>query len=120
MASDDLERQWAPEWASMTASMAQWRAAHPRATLMEIEAALDERMAPLRAQMLADTALVSRSAKIGGVPRAERPTCSACGRPLVSRGGEERTLQTNGGQDIRLRRDYGECPACGVSLFPPG
>ena len=32
--------------------MAEWRGQHPRATLSEIEAALDERLARVRARML--------------------------------------------------------------------
>jgi phage host-nuclease inhibitor protein Gam len=37
----------------------EWRLQHPRASLKEIEAAIDERLAKVRARMLQDAALAS-------------------------------------------------------------
>ena len=99
--------------------MAQWRREHPRATLTEIEDALDGRMGTLRAEMLADAALASGAAKFAGKPASERPKCPECGGALLSRGVAERILTTTGGRDIRLRRSYAQCPQCGLELFPP-
>ncbi|MHB8626228.1 MAG: hypothetical protein ACYDBJ_18685 [Aggregatilineales bacterium] len=39
--------------------MKDWRVEHPKATLSELEKALDERLGRLRGQMLEDSALVS-------------------------------------------------------------
>ena len=119
MESRELEGQWAPKWADVSAAMAQWRRDHPRATLTEIEQALDERMGTMRAEMLVDIALTSRAASFAGAPVTERPHCPACDEALVSRGEAERTLLTTGGKNIRLRRSYAHCPACGLALFPP-
>ena len=66
--------------------MAQWRREHPRATLTEIEDALDERLAAIRGQMLTDTALASQSASFAGAPPTERPRCPGCDARLVSPG----------------------------------
>jgi predicted RNA-binding Zn-ribbon protein involved in translation (DUF1610 family) len=99
--------------------MAAWRREHPRATLTEIERAVDERLGTLRVQMLEETAVASGAAAFAGVPEAERPRCPDCGQALVSRGRAERELLTSGGREIRLRRSYGRCPSCGVGLFPP-
>jgi hypothetical protein len=114
-----LEQRWAPGWAAVSTSMAQWRREHPRATLTEIELALDERLGSLRTRMLEDTALASEAARFASTPSAERPTCPGCGKALESRGEHERRLMTSGGRDIRLRRGYGVCPGCGLGLFPP-
>ena len=103
----------------MGAAMARWRREHPRATLTEIEEAVDERLAAVRTRLLVETVMTSPAACFGGVPRAERPRCPECGERLLSRGQAERTLATTHGQDLRLRRSYGHCPACGLELFPP-
>ena len=92
------------------------RAAHPTATLAELEAELDRRWLRLRAQMLADLALVSRAADLAG----ERPACPDCGGRLVAAGDRARTLITLGDEAVTLRRAYATCTGCGGRLFPPG
>jgi hypothetical protein len=100
--------------------MADWRAAHPRATFSEIEAALDERLNQVRARVLADLAMASAAAEVAGVAGEERPRCAQCGRGLQARGASERTLLTHGGAEVRLQRTYATCPGCGDGSFPPG
>jgi len=117
--SSDLEARWAPGLAEAGAAMAAWRREHPRATLLEIEDALDERLAGVRRGMLADAAQASAAASFARAPASQRPRCPECGARLVSRGEAERTLTTTLGQDIRLRRSYAHCPGCGLELFPP-
>jgi RNase P subunit RPR2 len=99
--------------------MADWRAQHPRATLREIEAAVDERLSLLRARLLQDVAQASERAHWSQAPAEERPRCAACGTPLQPRGSHHRRLQTSGGRQITLARSYGTCPTCGAGLFPP-
>lgn len=111
--------QWQLLSSEVITAMADWRAQHPRATFTEIEAALDERLARLRAQMLADAALASAATDWAAAPPADRPQCPACAQPLQARGLETRHLQTHGGQELALPRRYGTCPACGAGLFPP-
>jgi ribosomal protein S27AE len=100
--------------------MADWRAAHPKATFSEIEAALDERLNQVRARVLAELALASAATEVAGGPGAERPTCPRCGGALHARGASERTLLTQGGAEVRLQRTYATCPECGDGTFPPG
>jgi hypothetical protein len=100
--------------------MADWRAAHPRATFSEIEAALDERLNQVRARVLADLAMASSSADLQGGGTEERPRCERCGAALQARGQSERGVVTQGGAEVRLRRTYAACPACGDGSFPPG
>jgi hypothetical protein len=93
----------------------EWRAAHPKATLAEIEAELDRRWAALRGQMLADLALASAATEV-----AAGAACPHCGGVLRDKGPRERTLATAGQAAVTLRRDYATCTRCGHGLFPPG
>ena len=119
MASEELAGQWSERFAEVSGSLAQWRREHPRATLTEIEDALDERLGRMRTEMLVDTVMTSQAAYFAGAAGTQRPRCPECGERLLSRGQAERRLTTTAGQEIRLRRSYAHCPACGLELFPP-
>ena len=114
----EIEANWRELSEAVIQEMKGWRQAHPKATLKEIETRLDEQLAGLRAQMLQDTALVSQVREWSA--GAEAVKCPECGTQLKGRGQQKRTLQTNGGQEVVLQREYGECPACGAGVFPPG
>jgi len=98
----------------------QWRKEHPKATWAEIEAAIDEQIQQVRAQLIQDVVQMGESEKWSELPEEERPRCASCGKPLLARGNQTRTLQTTGGEAVKLTRTYGTCPACGVGFFPPG
>jgi ribosomal protein S27AE len=115
-----IEARWREDGASVWTGMADWRAAHPRATLSEIEEALDERLNALRARVLADLALASTAADVSAASEEERPRCERCGVVLRARGPSERRVVTQGGAEVRLRRSYATCPRCGDGAFPPG
>lgn len=115
----EIEDRWQQEVEAVMTGMKEWRLQHPRATFGEIETALDEHLATVRARMLQDLALASAATRVSAVPEAERPRCPDCGGVLEARGEEERTLTTTYNQPIRLRRSYATCPACGAGLFPP-
>ena len=100
--------------------VAEWRVQHPKATMREIEAAIDERLAAMRARMLQDAALASAAADLRAVPAAERPTCPDCGHRLEARGRATRRLTTRHDRTIELPRARAVCPACGAGHFPPG
>src|SRR5260221_7636132 len=100
--------------------MTQWRKEHPKATWAEIEAAVDERVNQLRAQLIEDVVRMGETEEWSQKPEAERPRCATCGKPLLARGEQTRWLQTNGGEAVKLTRTYGTCPTCGVGFFPPG
>src|SRR5947209_4574514 len=100
--------------------MTQWRKEHPHATWAEIEAAVDERMNQLRAQLIQDVVQMGESEPWSEMPPEERPTCATCGKPLSARGEQTRFIQTTGGEAVKLTRTYGTCPACGGGFFPPG
>jgi ribosomal protein S27AE len=113
-------QRWAGDAESVWTGMAEWRAAHPKATFSEIEAALDERLGQVRARVLADLALASAAADVAGEADGERPQCARCGSELRARSRSERTLLTHGGGEVRLERTYAACPTCGDGTFPPG
>jgi YgiT-type zinc finger domain-containing protein len=100
--------------------MTAWRKAHPKATWAEIEAAVDEQINQVRAQLLEDLVQMEEGEDWRKLPPEERPRCATCGKPLSARGEQTRWIQTTGGEAIELRRPYGTCPACGVGFFPPG
>ena len=99
--------------------MTQWRKEHPQATWAELEAAVDEQINPLRAQLLEDLVGMGQGEDWRERPQQERPTCATCGRPLWARGEQTRYIQTTGGEAVKVRRTYGTCPTCGVGFFPP-
>jgi len=103
----------------MLTGMSEWRQQHPTATLREIEEAMDERLAKLRAGMLEDLVKMSPQADWSQGPEESRPICEQCGKPLQSRGKRSRWLQTSGGQAVEIERSDGTCPECGQGLFPP-
>lgn len=115
-----MDAGWGDAAAAVLTGFKEWRGAHPQATLTEIEAALDARLAGLRARMLADAALASAAADLAGLPPGGRPRCPACGGALALRGPEVRRLTTTHEQPLALRRHYLVCAACGEALFPPG
>jgi uncharacterized protein with PIN domain len=96
-----------------------WRLHHPKATLHEIETAIDERLGELRARLLQDVALASQAAEVSQAHGAVRPGCPHCGTPLEPRGRRERQVTTHQGKTLRLRRSYTRCPTCQAGLFPP-
>jgi ribosomal protein S27AE len=111
---------WRAEAEAVMAGLEDWRTAHPTATFAQIETALDERLAGLRARLLEDLALASRAADVAAAPVGERPRCPRCGAELAPRGRHARAVLTQRGKAVRLRRDYAVCPSCGTGLFPPG
>jgi RNase P subunit RPR2 len=117
MKLEDLQQSWNEQGADVFAAVAQWRARHPTATLAEIERAVDEQMARLRAQMIEQAAQASAAAE-SDVSQSLR--CEQCGQPLQARGRARRRWQTHGGQQVEVERTYVTCPQCGGGFFPPG
>lgn len=129
MRVEEFERKWQELSLEAITGMVEWRVQHPRATMREIETALDERLARVRAKMLEDTALASeaREWEMSGTsassPKSvepQGPVCPECKVVLKPRGREKRHLQSVGGAEVVLERQYGECPVCGTRFFPPG
>ncbi len=117
--SAEVETRWHELAEEVIIGMKEWRLRHPKATFKEIETALDDRLARVRARMLEDAALASEARDVSAVSLEERPKCPECGQRLEARGEETRSLTTNHNQTITLKRGYAVRPACGAGLFPP-
>ena len=113
------EEQWRELSEQILMGMKEWRKAHPKATLREIEDEVHGRMGRLEAQMIQETAHASSSREWSSAPAEERPTCPVCSTMLQGRGKRQRKLQAGRGEDVLLSREYGTCPTCGTGLFPP-
>ena len=48
----------------------------------------------------------------------ERPHCPDCTEALQARGCQEQGIKVQGDQEVRLRRRYEVCPACGAGVSP--
>ena len=118
--NEDFDAKWQELAEEVMSGMKEWRLQHPRATFGEIEQALDERLAKMRARMLQDAALASAAADLKRAQEGERPVCPECGTRLEGRGRAVRRLTTAHNQTVELARSYGVCPQCGAGLFPPG
>lgn len=109
-ASSESEGAWLAAVA-VQERLVRWRAAHPRATLREIEEEVDRQMAGLR------TGLVAQMAHQAQDPT--RPDCPTCGAAMQWVGVRERTVTTAQDEALTLRGSGYRCPACGAGLFPP-
>lgn len=107
--------QWEGGAQAVFLGLREWRAAHPKATLAEIEAEVDQRLAARRGQLLTDVALASAAADLSA---EEQAVCPDCGGTLRDEGVRERTLLTTGGARVTLTRDYATGRQCGRRLFP--
>jgi YgiT-type zinc finger domain-containing protein len=94
------------------ATLRSWRSTHPHATFAEIEQAVEEQIARIRARMLERV--------VADGPVQERVPCPACGATMVPRQRHRRELTVRGDQQVHLDRSYVVCPRCQRGLFPPG
>jgi RNase P subunit RPR2 len=120
MANQESEGLWHALTEEVISGVAAWRVQHPAATLREIEQAVDERLAGMRARLVEDAVLRSKQADLAALPATERPVCAQCGTVLEARGKRTRRLTTRHNREVRLERSYAVCPTCGGGLFPPG
>ena len=117
MKTEEMQQKWNVLSGEIISGMAEWRHQHPRASFREIESEVDQRLSVLRAKMLSDTAILSSQTEfaIEDAPHL----CPSCGGELEQKGKKKRKLQTRGGQEVELVREYGVCKKCGQGLFPP-
>jgi YgiT-type zinc finger domain-containing protein len=122
MADERSVTPWHEAEAKLFQDMESWRRSHPHASFAEIEAAVEERLGALRAELIAqELALRAAGEATEGADRSpDRARCPTCGAPTEARGMRERTVTVRGNRPVRLRRRYVVCPACGTGHFPPG
>ncbi len=120
MSLEEKKSGWKGVSEDVLSGMIEWRLQHPKATLREIEEAVDERLGRLRTRMVEDAVQASSAADWSEQSEKERPHCPQCGTRLVSRGKQKRRLRSKGGAQLELERRYGTCPTCGGGFFPLG
>ena len=118
MTGTEKKTSWREISEEIIVGMTEWRQQNPKATFRAIEEELDRRLADLRVRMLADLAVSSASAE--WERGTEAPICPNCGAALQANGKKKRNLQSRGGREVKLEREYGVCPDCGQGIFPPG
>lgn len=116
----EQQDKWRELQEAFNAAIEAWRAAHPEATLTEIEEFVDSQAAVVRRQVVEDVAQAGRTAKLKELPKEERPRCPRCGQVVVANGKGRRKLKTYYGQVIELERDQAYCIHCEMTFFPSG
>lgn len=91
----------------------EWQEANPKATLTEMEIAIDEELEKLRSQIIAGLVKERESQEDC------KPACPNCGRNMGKNGKRKRRLKTKGGEPIEFERQQMRCSHCGMTLFPP-
>ena len=99
-----IRRGWDELEDMVNDALIRWRAEHPRATLAEIEQAIEEGIRQIRGRSLDDLAAASPTADLATMAVAERPAGSV---PAPRRG--RRSRATNSRQAAR-RRDACDIP----------
>ena len=99
--------------------MTQWRKEHPKATWAEIEAAVDERINQLRAQMIQDVVQMGKTEDWSQQPEEERPRCATCGKPLSARGEQTRFAPNDGRGSGQADAHVWHLPPVWGRLFSP-
>ncbi|MDQ6662591.1 MAG: hypothetical protein M3Z24_16705 [Chloroflexota bacterium] len=117
MKAKELQESWKEQGEEVFAAVAQWRETNPKATLAEIEPAVDQQINRLRAQMIQEAA---QSSEAASNEAGEGRVCEHCGKSLQARGRKRRRWQTQGDQQVEIERTYVTCPDCGGGFFPPG
>jgi transposase-like protein len=98
----------------LTRKMSQWQQANPKATLTEIEEAVEAELAQLRKRLVEEMVREKEAAN------QTVPDCPECGQKMVKNGQRKRKLASKEGQTLELNRQQWRCLDCGATLFPPG
>jgi RNase P subunit RPR2 len=107
---------WGEKIEEVREKMRAWRRSNPNATLTEIEEAVEAELARLQQELVEELA---GKAEIRESEEKEY-LCPACQTPMQRNGKKKRRLRSKGKQVIELNREQLRCPACGMTLFPPG
>lgn len=102
------------KYEKMESQIRQWRDVNPRATLTEIEEAVEKELAELR-EAVVESLVQEREESEQGTP-----LCPHCQSKMVKNGKKKRRLKTKEGKSITLERQQMRCLTCGMTLFPPG
>ncbi len=94
--------------------MTAWEKENPKATLTEIEEAVDQELAKLREQLVNEVTQAKQARPQSKV------VCPNCGTQMVKNGKKKRELTMKGDKQVAIERQQMRCLECGMTLFPPG
>lgn len=115
MIDEATQDGWDLAGRAVAQEVASWRRAHPRATLTEIELAVEGVVSRLQGRLVEELAN-----GVGAEPAAEQPTCPECGQPMRRRGRHKReVVVARRAEPLPLEREYWGCSSCGTGFFPP-
>ncbi len=118
MARRKTPEEWRAEVERVIVEMCAFNAKHPHATWDETEDAVDQALAGLRRELMADSVQGHALADVRW--KDERPRCPVCGGPVRAVGQRRRTVTTRGEAAVEIERTQARCVACGATFFPPG
>ena len=93
--------------------IAKWQANNPKATLTEMETAIDEELHKLRSKIIQQL-VEERESK-----EETKQACPNCGQKMGKNGKRPRQLKTKGNEKVEFERQQLRCSHCGMTLFPP-
>lgn len=94
------------------AALHAWHAAHPQATLYDMDVATERQLARVRAALVSELVTEAGAAE-------PRPVCAACGEAMQQVGRQERTVTLGCDEPLTIAGPRYRCPACGVGRSPP-
>ena len=110
----EVEREASEIATQLVGKAVAWQAAHPKATLEELEVALLQLRQEFGQEL--GRVLLEHRAATHPVPG---PRCPQCGQEMQYKGGKSRHPPTTLG-DLSFERAYYYCPQCHQGVFPPG
>jgi hypothetical protein len=113
--SKDGQGKWTGEMASIGEELERWEAEHRDATMRDIELRVEQAMAQLGVQIMAELAMTRERRSSG-----EAVCCPRCEGPTIRRGRRQRQLKGAHDESVVLTRGYVTCQQCGHGFFPSG
>lgn len=96
---EERNARWEQLATDVWSGMKDWESQHPKATCAEVEEAVEEHLAQLRARMLEEV--------FRGKAGQQQMRWRTCDGALQERGKHIRRLTTQGKRDIEIERSYG-------------
>jgi predicted RNA-binding Zn-ribbon protein involved in translation (DUF1610 family) len=94
------------------AELQAWCAAHPEATLYDMEVATERHLARVRAALVRELVTATDAGAV-------RPACPSCGEAMQRVGMQTRTVALPYDEPLTLQGPRFRCPACGAGVSPP-
>lgn len=105
---------WQKKFEKREKELKKWWEETEEVSLTAMEDAIDEQLAKLRRDLLAEMAQELEEKGI-----EEERLCPRCEKPLSRNGEKKREIRLKGGEKLKIEREQRRCPECGMTIFPP-